>query len=127
MAFISTEKVKEIRTQLKKEFPNLKFSVKNLHYSKVKIVIKSGNINFIADYKSTAQREYLNISEYSIDQFIDISSDVLKKVFKIAKSQGWYDNSDAMTDYFDTAYYIDIQIGDWEEPYIFKDIPGKVA
>ncbi len=127
MAFISTEKVKEIRTQLKKEFPNLKFSVKKLHYSKVKIVIKSGDIDFITDYRATAQREYLNISEYSIDNFIGVSNNILKKVFKIAKSQGWYDNSDAMTDYFDTAYYIDVQIGDWEEPYIFKGIPSKVA
>jgi hypothetical protein len=33
------------------------------------------------------------------------------------KGDKWYDRSDAMTDYFDTAYYIDIQAGDWAVPY----------
>ena len=31
--------------------------------------------------------------------------------------RGWYDNSDAMIDYFDTAYYMDISVGDWNKPY----------
>ena len=33
------------------------------------------------------------------------------------KGNMWYDNSDAMTDYFDTAYYIDINAGKWNKPY----------
>ncbi len=127
MAYISTEKVKEIRTQLKKVFPNLKFSIRKLHYSKVKIIIKSGNIDFITDYNATNQRKYLSINEYSIDKFTGVSKDALKKVYKIAKFQGWYDNSDSMSDYFDTAYFIDVQIGDWEKPYILKKTFNKVS
>jgi hypothetical protein len=33
------------------------------------------------------------------------------------KSAGWYDNSDAQIDYFDTAYYYDVNIGNWKKPY----------
>ena len=28
-----------------------------------------------------------------------------------------HDNSDAMTDYFDVGWYIDINVGDWNKPY----------
>ena len=30
---------------------------------------------------------------------------------------GNYDNSDVQTDYFDTGWYIDINIGSWDKPY----------
>jgi hypothetical protein len=30
---------------------------------------------------------------------------------------GWYNNSDIMTDYFDIAWYVDINIGKWDKPY----------
>ena len=32
----------------------------------------------------------------------------------------YYDNSDAMIDYFDTAFYTNISIGKWNKPYEFK-------
>jgi hypothetical protein len=31
---------------------------------------------------------------------------------------GYYYNSDAMTDYFDTAYYYYINVGKWNKPYV---------
>ena len=34
------------------------------------------------------------------------------------KGNKWYDKSDAMVDYFDTAYYVDINIGKWNKPYV---------
>jgi hypothetical protein len=33
----------------------------------------------------------------------------------------WYDRSDVQTDYFDTAYYMDVNVGQWNKPYIFED------
>jgi hypothetical protein len=32
-------------------------------------------------------------------------------------SADYYDRSDAMTDYFDTAYYVDVNIGKWNKQY----------
>jgi hypothetical protein len=40
-----------------------------------------------------------------------------------AKADGgraWYDNSDAMIDYFDTAFYVSINVGKWDKPYTLK-------
>ena len=34
------------------------------------------------------------------------------------KAAGYYDKSDAMTDYFDTAYYFHLNVGQWDKPYI---------
>lgn len=41
----------------------------------------------------------------------------LSEVIPAMYSADYYDNSDAMTDYFDTAYYVDVNIGKWNKPY----------
>lgn len=125
MAYIKTEQVKEIRTQLKKEFPNLKFSVTRHHYSKVSIIIKSGDMDFFSNYnvkRNDIVGDYIIVSPYHYEKdFTDQEIlNTLKKIIEIAHGQGWYDNSDSMTDYFDTAYYVDIKIGEWDNPYVVK-------
>ena len=34
-----------------------------------------------------------------------------------SQSVEWYNNSDIMTDYFDRAYYSEINVGKWNKPY----------
>lgn len=41
----------------------------------------------------------------------------LEKRTNAMQAADYYDDSDAMTDYFDTAYYYDIAVGDWQKPY----------
>jgi hypothetical protein len=38
-------------------------------------------------------------------------------IIKTAPTDKWYDRSDAMTDYFDTAFYIHLSIGSYNAPY----------
>jgi hypothetical protein len=38
---------------------------------------------------------------------------------KIKQAGEWYDNSDSMSDYFDTKFYYHIAIGDYDKPYKF--------
>jgi ribose-phosphate pyrophosphokinase len=33
------------------------------------------------------------------------------------KAAGYYDNSNAMIDYFDTAYYVSVSVGQWNKPF----------
>lgn len=122
MAFITTEQVKNIRTQLKAEFKGIKFSVKKINYSKVSISILSSEIDFfgdcIADRSEAVYELYMQVNRHSIDDnFKSVSKKVLKRISEIAHSQGYYDNSDAMTDYFDTAYYVNISVGSWDKEY----------
>jgi hypothetical protein len=44
---------------------------------------------------------------------------MFEKMFKIIKGESWYDNSEAMVDYFDVAYYLSVKIGDWNKSYNF--------
>ena len=47
--------------------------------------------------------------------FVELPSEMTK--VEALKSADWYDKSDAMTDYFNTAYYVDVNIGKWDKPY----------
>ena len=52
------------------------------------------------------------------DHFTGKAKSFLLETFAAMKSAGnWYDNSDAQVDYFDTAYYVDVNIGSWNKPY----------
>lgn len=46
----------------------------------------------------------------------------LKAVKAILYGSGYYDRTDAMIDYFDTAWYVNCQLGDYPngKPYIYK-------
>ena len=56
----------------------------------------------------------------------EANAPVMEKVVEIIKTapmkaggKAWYNNSDIMTDYFDVAYYFDINIGkDYQNGYI---------
>ena len=49
MAYIEKERVAEIRVELKKLFPQFKFSVTRQNYSSVNIKIMKGDIDFFDD------------------------------------------------------------------------------
>ncbi len=100
MAYISTQEVKEIRENLKKEFPTLKFSVKREHYSKVVVSILHGDIDFGFTYKNI---------QY-------VKNPICEKIVAIVNCKN-YDNSNSMIDYFDCGYYTGIFVGTYEKEY----------
>jgi len=51
MAYIDTQKVKEIRNKIKKQFPEFKFSIVREHYSTVKISIIEGSVDLGETYQ----------------------------------------------------------------------------
>ena len=124
MAFITALEVREIRKELKKQFPGWKFSVRGQHYTSVNVDIMKGTADFFADM--VVGQHHHQVNQYYIDQsWNKANSYVLNKIKEIiktapAKAKGgreWYDNSDAQIDYFDTAYYYHIAVGKWDKPY----------
>ena len=58
------------------------------------------------------------MNTYHIDSwYTGAAKNFLNELLAAMKGTKWYDNSDAMTDYFDTAYYMDINLGKWNKPY----------
>ena len=77
--------------------------------------VMSGPIDF-GNY--THGDGYIQVNTYWIDDHYDgIAKDFLNDLKSAMKGNKWYDNSNAQIDYFDTAYYIDINIGKWNKPY----------
>ena len=58
-----------------------------------------------------------NVSEKEISSAEEEGKRIVNEAIK---SADYYDRSDAMVDYFDTAYYFDINIGDYSKPFEVK-------
>jgi hypothetical protein len=122
MAYITTERVAEIRKELKATFPTFKFSVTRRHHSTVAIAILAADFDFMVGENES--RNYLNINtswigEHYKDQ--PAKRDLLQKISDIAHV-GYYNNSDPMSDYFDYAFYVDLTVGTWEKTFIFTGV-----
>jgi len=121
-AYVNNEKTKQVREDLKKEFPDFKFSVRKEHYSLVNVAIVSGPIPL-----TDSEDGYQQINHYYIkDHFQDKPEirDFLLKVLEII-NVGNHDRSDIMTDYFDVGFYVSLSIGEWNKPYVVTDPKTK--
>ena len=107
MAYITTERVAEIRKELKAEFSNIKFSVVREHYSSVNISIMAAPFRF-------TERDYEPISFYNLDKYEN--SEILNRIFQIA-NKGNHDRSDSQSDYFDVGFYLNIRVGKYDQPF----------
>ena len=125
MAYMNQEKKKVIASKLK---PVLKkygvkgtLSVRN--HSSIVLNVKAGKIDFFEDYgdREDAKKFGIQVNPYWFhDHFEGKSKQFLTEAFDALKSAGYYNNTDASIDYFDTAYYYDINIGKWKKPYVFE-------
>jgi len=112
MAYISAEDTKLIRQALKKVFPQFKFSVRNDRHTAIQVTILSGPVKFV-------DSDYSQLNQYYPENYNN--SDILKQIIHIVNTGGTrpnYDNSDIMTDYFDVGYYVSINQGSWDKPYV---------
>lgn len=125
MAYMNQEKKKVIASKLK---PVLKkygvkgtLSVRN--HSSIVLNVKAGKIDFFEDYgdREDAKKFGIQVNPYWFhDHFEGKSKQFLTEAFDALKSAGYYNNTDASIDYFDTAYYYDINIGKWNKPYVLE-------
>jgi hypothetical protein len=96
----------------------------------ITLTLRQGPIDFIGDLnesrngrlgvsKDEMRKHYeLQVNQYWIDEhYTGVSLEFLKQVKTAMQAADYYDNSDAQIDYFDTAYYYDINVGSWNKPY----------
>lgn len=114
MAYVNDETKQTVLAALKPIFK--KYGIKatvarGYNYSALKVNISAGDIDFGKDYQQ--------VNVYHVDSNYDgVARDFLNEVLDTIKKAGeWYDRSDSQTDYFDTAFYIDINVGRWDKPY----------
>ena len=119
MSYISTEDVKKIRVALKNEFgKKLKFAVrKSPSCHSVSVTLKSGTVDFSDLMRNP--NEQVQVNHYHLQNY-GVHKSLFEKIIEIIKtapSAKWYNNSDPMIDYFDVAFYFDLNVGDWDNPY----------
>jgi hypothetical protein len=125
MAYISAQDVKAIRAELKEKFPKWKFSVRKGSGSlSVDVNIMQGTESF--DDQFSNGRRYAQVNQYWIaDHFKDSSerqaiemiNEIMHNAPGRAGGKQYFDESDAMTDYFHTAFYTHLSIGKWDQDY----------
>ncbi len=135
MAYINQEGKaligKMLKPVLKKYGVKGTLSVRN--HSTICLTIKSGKIDFISNSNRVCGSSpwqvhkgwrpntsgYSDVNVYWFqDHYDGLAKDFLTEAMAALKCAGWYDRSDAQIDYFDTAYYVDINIGRWNKPYV---------
>lgn len=134
MAYINKEHVKQIRESLKKEFPEIKFSVRKENHSSVHVTILKSPYNF-SDLPNYRPDSATSVNHFRVPDCIHRR--MLEKIITIIKTgseRTWFDKSDSMTDYFHVAFYIHLYVGHWEKGYEMismeeakKQIRKKVA
>lgn len=137
MAYMSQEKKKVIKANLDKVLKGtgVKYSLSVRNHSTIVCTIKSAPIDFIGNYNSfnidnpkyaayggfRPAKDYLDVNPYWYhEHFSGKAKDILGKIIDALKSAGHYDHSDAQVDYFDCAYYYNVQIGKWKKPFEVK-------
>lgn len=96
--------------------------------------IKSGVIDFIGNSNEVCGNDhyqvsrgftpnrtgYDNVNVYHYKNHY--SGKALAFLMEVIPLMNWgnHDNSDIQTDYFDVGWYVDVNIGKWDQPYILE-------
>jgi len=140
MAYMNQEKKRALAPQIKAVLK--KYGVKGTigvrHYSTLVVKIKSGSLDLIGNHIKNIKEKYTrpneeqlaNIDNFEVnpywihDQYTGKVKDFLlelKAAMNGARaSVKNHDNSDIQTDYFDVGWYISINVGSWDRPYIYE-------
>jgi hypothetical protein len=127
MAYISAQDVAAIRKELKEAFPKFKFAVRKGSGSlSVDVVIQRATYAFDDQFTNSMGKRYAQVNQYWIDShfadmeeraFITKVNEIMHNAPGRAGGKVYFDESDAMTDYFHTAFYTHLSIGQWDKEY----------
>lgn len=118
MAYINQEIKKKLAPAIKavmKEY-GVKGTIAIQNYSTLVVNIKEGALDFGVEERGYTQIHHANGSNFS-----GKTKEFVNKIFSAMMGDVWYDNSDSMTDYFDTAYYMRVNVGDYGKNYKLVD------
>ena len=127
MAYVSQEMKKAltpaIKAVLKKHRVKASISVNN--HSTLCVNIKEGAIDFIGEQnKNNVESDgYIQVNEYYPETYGD-GAEFLVELVDAMKGPDYFNNDDAMTDYFHRSHYTSINVGKWNKPYVYNAFVG---
>lgn len=112
MPYISSEKVKEIRTAIKAQFPNCKFSITNDNHSTVCVAIMESPIDFGFEHKQL-NHKWMKDHGYSEEVVLFVA-----KIVEIINSKEEQRELTYDSDYGSVpTFYINVHVGKWDKAY----------
>jgi hypothetical protein len=118
MAYLRPEKAKAIREELKRVFPSKegwKFSVRNRDYTSLWVSIVEAPYRF-------SEKDYAQINEFYPHNYPN--GKILERILGIMNGnflpsgEQNFDKSDMMSDYFHVGWYIHLEQGKWDKPFV---------
>ena len=125
MAYVSQEDKKALAPAIKKVLSKygMKGSISIRHHMSLVVTLQSGAIDF-KDYSHGDG--YIQVNTYHIDShYTGKAKNFLNELLAAMKGPNYFNNDDAMTDYFHRSHYTDINVGKWNKPYFLQKTAKK--
>ena len=121
MAYVSQDDKAKLAPAIKKVLNKygMKGSISIRHHSTLVVTLQSGAIQFDHSHGDG----YTQVNVYHIDSHYEgHAKSFLLELLAAMKGPNYFNNDDAMTDYFHRSHYTDINIGKWNKPYFLQDL-----
>lgn len=112
MAYMNQERKAKIAAALKPVLAKygMKGTLRVNNYTSITLTLTQGPIDFGSDQ--------VQVNQYWIaNNYHGVAREFLEEAYAAMKAAEWFNESDAMVDYFHVAYYIYINVGRWDKPY----------
>ena len=119
MAYVSQKDKAKLAPEIKKVLSKygMKGSISIRHHSTLVVTLQSGSIEFDHSHGDG----YTQVNVYHIDSHYEGKAKAfLTELLAAMKGPDYFNNDDAMTDYFHRSHYTDINIGKWNKPYFMQ-------
>lgn len=124
MAYMNQERKAKINAALKKAIPaSWKWSLAVRNHMTIVLTIASAPADLLAAF-GVSEWYATKPSHFTINPYWwadHLKDEELRPVFKeifAALNDGNHDNSDIQTDYFDVGWYVDVNVGRWDKPFV---------
>lgn len=135
MAYMNQERKQALAPEIKRVCKKygVKASIAVRNHSTLVVNIKSGKIDFFESFNRLGMGENrpahlpfqpatgsIGINPYHYKGHFDGKALKFLKELLPAMNAGNHDRSDIQSDYFDVGWYVDVNIGQWNKPYILQ-------
>ena len=125
MAYMNQENKKKIAAALKLVVPkDWKYSLGVDNHSSIVMNVKSAPVDILGMLSANSEypiATHVQLSQYWLEDHLKGAPDsvlqTLKNIFA-ALNDGNHDRSDVTTDYFDVGWYIELNFGKWDKPFV---------
>lgn len=126
MAYVSQEMKKELAPAIKAVLKKyrMKGSIAVNNHSTLEVNLSEGYVDCISKGERILGLGGVskNVNVYHIDEWYEgIAKKFLNELLNAMKGPKYFNNDDAMTDYFSRSHYTDINIGKWNKPFVLKE------